>query len=187
LVVNPSYALGFGAHTVPAACSDILTPVSTAVDVNLTAAKYARTGEYVAILFTTDEQPAVVTGNIGGVAITRWSAADASMPAQVSLAVKEYKTLASPTYMEAVFALIDDATLGDGVLPFAITTTDAVGNVGATMTTAINALSGVTASSPLADRMRSARLLYDKSSARVADIVLSYADSDQMTANQGRR
>uniref|UniRef100_A0A7S0PRR7 Uncharacterized protein n=4 Tax=Ostreococcus mediterraneus TaxID=1486918 RepID=A0A7S0PRR7_9CHLO len=187
LVVNPSYALGFGAHTVPAACSDILTPESTAVDVNLTAAKYARTGEYVAILFTTDEQPAVVTGNIGGVAITRWSAADASMPAQVSLAVKEYKTLESPTYMEAVFALIDDATLGDGVLPFAITTTDAVGNVGATMTTAINALSGVTASSPLADRMRSARLLYDKSSARVADIVLSYADSDQMTANQGRK
>ena len=185
LVVNPDYMLGYGDVVVPAACSDILTPLSSAVDVNLTAAKYAKTGELVAILFTTDETPAVVSGNIGGVAITRWSATDPTMPPEVKLAVLAYKAMLNSTFMEVAFARINDATLPDGILPFSISTTDAVGNVGLTMSTAINSLTGVTASSSLVDRIRSARLLYDKTPARVTDVTLSYLDTAQITANQG--
>ena len=68
----------------------------------------------------------------------------------------------------AAYALIDDASLTDGVLPFEISFADAVGNVGAPITSAVNALTGTTMNSPLNDRLSWRRLMYDKSAPRPA-------------------
>ena len=180
-VVNPSYMLA--PSSAPSSCTDLTT--STGKDVNVTAAKYAKAGDYIAVIFTPSENVATIGGTIGGQAATKWVRATA--PRDVTLAIDAYKIMMSAAYVDAAYALVNDITLSDGVLPFSITFTDAVGNVGTTINSAINSLTGVTASSPLADRLSAARLLYDKSPPRPDSWSLSYASSSEMTGNQGSK
>ena len=181
-IVNPVYALGIGAGKAPTTCTDVDSSLS-ARNVNITAAKYARAGEYIAVIFTPSEPAGSVTGTIGGATATRWIRATA--PLVVTLAVDRYVVANSATHVECAYALIDDASLTDGVLPFEISFADAVGNVGAPITSAVNALTGTTMNSPLNDRLSAARLMYDKSAPRPTSATLSYASSAEITGNQG--
>ena len=183
-IVNPAYALGVGAGAAPTTCTDVDTSLA-ARNVNVTAAKYAKVGEYVAVIFTPSEPAGSVTGTIGGATATRWIRATA--PSAVTLAVDRYVVANAAAHVECAYALIDDLTLTDGVLAFDISFADVVGNVGAPITSAINQLTGTTMYSPLNDRLSAGRLIYDKSAPTPTSWTVAYSSSAEITANQGSK
>ena len=179
-VVNPTYAMGLSKQA-PSSC--------TSNNVNLTVAKYAKAGDFVAVIFEPDgENVATLGGTIGGQTALRWVRDTA--PVRVTRAVDEFRRLTNPTYVDAAYARIDDLNVPNGVLDFSITFTDRIGNQGLPITSALGAPAGVTASSSLRDRLNAAQLLYDNTPPRAivwspsyGDIFSNAADLAQMRQN----